>query len=55
MVEINLKFVIIFVLFILSIPTLIACSCGIYNIYDMFLHAEKNTPGEYESDIENSS
>lgn len=44
--EFNLKFVIFFVLFILSIPLLIACSCGIYNIYGMFLHTEKNTPGE---------
>jgi len=44
--EFNLRFVIFFVLFILSIPILIAC---------MFLHTEKNTTGEYESDIENSN
>ena len=48
MIEFDLKFVLIFALFILSIPLLIACSCGIYNIYGMFLHTEKNTPGEYE-------
>ena len=55
MIEFNLFFVIIFVLFIFSIPILIACACGIYNICGMFLHTEKNTPCEYESDIENSS
>ena len=48
MIEFNLKFVIIFVLFIFSIPILVACSCGIYNIYSMFLQIEKNTPGEYD-------
>ena len=46
MIEFDLKFVLIFVLFILSIPIFIAFSCGIYNIYDMFLHTEKNSPGE---------
>ena len=53
MIEFNFKFVIICVLFILSIPILIACSCGIYSIYSMFLHTEKNTPSEYESGIGN--
>ena len=52
MTEFNLNFVIFFVLFIFSIPLLIACSCGIYNIYSMFLHREKNTPGEYESEYD---
>ena len=51
--EFNLNFVIIFILFILSIPILIAFSCVIYNIYNMFLHTEKNTPREYESGIGN--